>query len=133
MKTKIVPITIDVLYINEHSKNRTQINISDNTTILSNIVKQIGKNGKEIEFNRVVIPYNDNYNIIMNLYQSKTTQTFYGKVLTVLTNAQLKTSRNMNCGRPEDYQIRLTIKKSNNEDKFFEYKDYLDYLNQISE
>ena len=53
--------------------------------------------------------------------------------LTVLTNAQLKTSRNMNCGRPEDYQIRLTIKKSNNEDKFFEYKDYLDYLNQISE
>lgn len=133
MKTKIVPITIDVLYINEHSKNRTQINISDNTTILSNIVKQIGKNGKEIEFNRVVIPYNDNYNIIMNLYQSKTTQTFYGKVLTVLTNAQLKTSRNMNCGRPEDYQIRLTIKQSNNEDKFFEYKDYLDYLNQISE
>lgn len=133
MKTKIVPITIDVLYINEHSKNRTQINISDNTTILSNIVKQIGKNGKEIEFNRIVIPYGTDYNIIMNLYQSKTTQTFYGKVLTVLTNAQLKTSRNMNCGRPEDYQIRLTIKKSKNEDKFFEYKDYLDYLNQLSE
>lgn len=129
---KIVPIVIDTLYINSHSNERVKIKINNLTQdIKSYIVKQVGKNNKEIEFNRVVVPYDSHY-IIMNIYQDNATKKFYGKTLTVLTEAQLKTSRNMNCGRAEEYMLRLTFKSIREEDKFFDYRNnFIDYLNQF--
>lgn len=126
---KIVPLTIETLYINQHSKNRTNINLKNNITILSNIITQVGINGKEVEVRRVVIPYNG-FNIIMNLYKSKMDSKYYGKVLTTLTDDQLRLSRNMNFGKLEEYQLNLTIKENKHEEMFFELKDYVDYLNQ---
>ena len=128
---KTVSITVEDLYINQHSNIRTNIKMPPNTVITSHIIKQVGKNGKEIEFNRVVVPYNDFY-IIMNLYQDINTKKFYGKTLTVLTEGQLRTSRNMNAGKSEGYSLKITIKNFKQEDKFFAYKEYLDYLNQLS-
>ena len=128
---KIVPIIIDTLYINPHSNERVKIKINNLTQdIKSYIVKQVGKNNKEIEFNRVVVPYDSHY-IIMNIYQDNDTKKFYGKTLTVLTEQQLKTSRNMNCGRAEEYMLKLTFKSIREEDRFFDYRNnFIDYLNQ---
>lgn len=129
---KIVPIVIDTLYINPHSNERVKIKISNLTQdIKSYIVKQVGKNNKDIEFNRVVVPYESNY-IIMNIYQDSNTKKFYGKTLTVLTEQQLRTSRNMNGGKAEEYMLRLRFNSIKEEDKFFDYRNnFIDYLNQF--
>lgn len=126
---KIVPLTIETLYINPHSNQRVQIDSKSLKNVKTFIVKQVGKNGVDIQFNRVVIPHNKNY-IIMNIYQSIDSKKFYGKTLTVLTEGQLKTSRNMNKGKAEEYGLQLTIKSVKEDDVFFDYKEYIDYLNQ---
>ena len=129
---KIVQIVIDTLYINPHSNERVKIKITNlKQDIKTYIVKQVGKNNKDIEFNRVVVPYESNY-IIMNIYQDSNTKKFYGKTLTVLTEQQLRTSRNMNGGKAEEYMLRLRFNSIKEEDKFFDYRNnFIDYLNQF--
>ena len=124
----IVNLDIECVYINSHSKGRENVDLNTGK-ILCNIVKQVGKNGVPIDFYRVVIPYKTGYNLIMNLYKNKQTGKLYGKTLTVLTDNQLSSSRNMNMGKLEPYKLNLLIKEVKHQEMFFDDK-FIDFLNQ---
>lgn len=121
-------ITLENLYITQHSNVRTKIDIPENTFIRSNVILQKEKNGTNIEVKRAVIRYKKNYNLVLNIYVSKSDNKYYGKVLTALSDSQLHQSRNMNKGKIES-AFNIIVNCTKNEDIFFSTKDYKDLLN----
>lgn len=121
-------LTIKTFHINEHSEERNKI-VIPKEPIMMYLVKQVGKNDKQISFFRGVIPSGKNY-IIVNIYKNKKTNELEMKALTTLTEIQLKLSNNMNKGKQENGVYSLNISSINYNEMFFDYKEYEDYLNK---
>lgn len=119
---------VDSFYINDHSRVRTSPNLRPGDVTYAYTVMQVGKNGLGITHQRLVIP-NGRYYCIANLYRHKESDRIYAKALTMLSESQLRSSRNMNCGKPLGPSYRITIGKILQEEKFFDYKQYEDFLN----
>lgn len=121
-------LIIETLFINSHSQEREEIR-DVNKIIEMFVIKQVGKNGKEISFKRGVVKTVTGKNIIMNIYENRKTKQLYAKTLTILTPKQLSLSNNMNKGKREPEVYNLEIKKVEYQESYFEKKYFKDFLN----
>lgn len=125
----IKELDIECLYINKHSTERYSVLIDKNPKVLARTVLQVEKNSLAINQIRLVVNQGNYHHCIMNLYQHKSTNKFYCKVLTVLSKKQFELSRNLNCGKLEKERYQLNIKDIVQDEVFFDYNNFIDYLN----
>lgn len=120
-------LKLECLYINNHSTSRFIPNITSGC-YKANVIKQVGKNGSVMSFYRLIIN-NDNQNMIINLYES-IDKKIYGKMLTILSNNQLWSSKNLNNGKLESIIYNVDICNIEYKEMFFDYNIYYDFLNK---
>jgi hypothetical protein len=120
-------ITLEEVNVNSHSQLRTRVSIPQNFNMF--LVRQVEKNGKPVDVIRGIIQLSAGYYGIFNIYENRTTGKLHAKLLTALTETQLRLSRNMNCGRQMSHFYRVTHNGVKYTESFFSYEEFRDFLN----
>lgn len=120
-------ITLEEVNVNSHSQLRTRVTIPQNFNMF--LVRQVEKNGKPVDVFRGIIPLSTGYYGIFNIYENRATGALHAKLLTALSETQLRVSSNMDCGRRMSHYYSVTHKGVKFTESFFAYEDFRDFLN----
>lgn len=126
------------VYINKHlqeqfSNRVKQGRLELNKRSLVEVLVQREKNGTIINQLKGCIAldtFPKTY-LIVNVYKHKQTQEFVMKGLTVLTEGQLKTSRNFGCGNKLKKAFKMNTETVLYKEKYFDLLDYEDFFKGI--
>ena len=125
------------VYINKHvqeqfdNRTRTQEDITLEQKSSMRVLVQREKNGKKIDVLKGCIRLENGLYLIVNIYKHIKTKKLTMKALTVLTNKQLRLSRNFGKGNQLKNYFNVKTENVILEDKFFDYNTYIDYFKEV--